>query len=70
MSEREDRSAGERAEEGQEAHLDEDLEEGASPGTVGAAGGGAAAGSLGAVSGPRRNGVMPEEAPDPTVGPD
>lgn len=43
-------------------------EEGAGP--VGALDGAAAAGSGGAVSGGKRDSVMPQEAPDPTFGPD
>jgi hypothetical protein len=70
MSERDDRPAGEGTMEGQQPHLAQDLEEGASPGTVGAADGVAATGSLGAVAGSPQETVMPEGPPDPTVGPD
>lgn len=70
MSERDDRPAGEETLEGQAPELVKDLREGASPGTVGAADGAAAAGSFGAVGGSGQNAVMPESAPDPTIGPD
>jgi hypothetical protein len=47
-----------------------DVEEGATPGTVGALDGAAAAGSVGGVGAAKPDSVMPQEAPDPSIGPD
>ncbi len=47
-----------------------DVEEGGTPGPVGALDGAAAVGSVGAVGAEKPDGVMPQEAPDPSVGPD
>ncbi len=70
MSQPDDRPAGAASGETDKDTLGGDLREGATPGTTGALDGAAAAGSVGAVSGPSGNGVMPEGAPDPSVGPD
>ena len=70
MSERDDRPAAEESTQGQEAHLAEELGEGATPGSVGAVDGAAAAGSLGAVSGLKTDSEIPRGAPDPSIGPD
>lgn len=70
MSERDDSPPAEETQEGQQSHLTQDLAEGASPGSTGALDGAAAAGSLGAVGGGPVDSVIPEGAPDPTIGPD
>ena len=61
---------GESSRDGDEDQLARSQEEGGGPGTVGALDGAAAAGSLGAVGGGKDDGAIPEEAPDPSVGPD
>jgi hypothetical protein len=65
MSERDDRPAGEESDDARA-----DVKEGATPGTVGALDGAAAAGSLGAVGADKPDSAMPQDAPDPTIGPD
>ena len=70
MSERDDRPADESSTEGSREHLVRETEEGNSPGSVGALDGPAAAGSTGAVGGAKPDSVMPQEAPDPSIGPD
>jgi hypothetical protein len=70
MSERDDRPADESSREGVREQLSRDEEEGASPGTVGALDGAAAAGSAGAVGAEQPDSVMPQEPPDPSIGPD
>ena len=70
MSERDDRPAAEETSEGQQGHLGDELAEGATPGTTGALDGAAAAGSLGAVGGGAKDSLIPEGAPDPSIGPD
>ncbi len=73
-----DSDAGGATEGGHEATLEESLSEGATPSAVGALDGAAAAGAVGAVSGSGggagglagMGSVMPEEAPDPSVGAD
>jgi hypothetical protein len=47
-----------------------DVDEGGTPGTVGALDGAAAAGSAGAVGAEKPDSVMPQQAPDPAHGPD
>ena len=47
-----------------------DLHEGGTPGNVGALDGAAAAGSVGAVGADKPDSLMPQDAPDPSVGPD
>ena len=69
MSERDDRPAAENTVEGQQEHLQEELQDGAGPAAVGALDGPAAIGSLGAVSG-RSDSEIPQAAPDPSIGPD
>jgi hypothetical protein len=70
MSERDDRPADESSREGQQEQLATGVEEGGGPGSVGALDGAAAAGSIGAVGGAKSDSVMPQEAPDPSIGPD
>jgi hypothetical protein len=70
MSERDDRPADQDDTEGRREEAARGLEEGGDAGSVGALDGAAAAGSLGAVGGPKPDSVMPQEAPDPSVGPD
>ncbi len=70
MSERDDRPADESSREGQRSSLATNMEEGGDPGAVGALDGAAAAGAIGAVGGSQRDSVMPQEAPDPSIGPD
>jgi hypothetical protein len=70
MSERDDRPADEDSREGQQEQLQRDLEEGGGPGAVGALDGAAAAGSMGAVGGGKTDSVIPQEPPDPGIGPD
>jgi hypothetical protein len=71
MSERDDRlTADEKSEGAPQAALEQELEEGAGPGAVGALDGAAAVGSLGATSTGRGGGVMPSEPPDPRDGAD
>lgn len=70
MSERSDRPADEASLETPRTQAQKDAEEGGSPGTVGALDGAAAAGGLGGVSAPKPGSVMPQEAPDPSIGPD
>jgi hypothetical protein len=55
--------------DGQQAHLDQDLAEGASPGQTDAFDGAAAAGSLGAVSGAGHDDAIPQ-MPRTPYGPD
>jgi DNA-binding response OmpR family regulator len=70
VSERDDRPADEESfDDGRERPM-QDVEEGASPGSVGALDGAAAAGSTGAVGAPKPGSVMPQEAPDPAKGAD
>ncbi|MEU0077645.1 hypothetical protein ABZY58_07010 [Micromonospora tulbaghiae] len=68
--EHDDVAAAENTTEDQQEHLVEDLNEGASPGHIGALDGAAAVGSLGAVSGPDHDSEIPGGAPDPSIGPD
>lgn len=70
MSERDNQPPVEHTPEGApRAALEQELEEGAGPGAVGALDGAAAVGSLGATSA-GRGGVMPSEPPDPRDGAD
>ncbi len=70
MSERDDRPAGESSTEGPREQLAREAAEGGGPGAVGALDGAAAAGSLGAVGGGKRESLLPQDAPDPSIGPD
>ena len=70
MSERDDRPADESSTEGSSEHVAREAEEGGSPGSVGALDGAAAAGSMGAASTRKPDSAMPQEAPDPSIGPD
>ena len=70
MSERDDRPADESSGEGPREQLARGLEEGGAPGAIGALDGTAAAGSLGAVGGGKRESLIPQDAPDPSIGPD
>jgi hypothetical protein len=70
MSERDDRPADESSREGQREQVENSAVEGGSPGTVGALDGAAAAGSIGGVGGAKPDSVMPQGAPDPSIGPD
>ena len=70
MSERDDRPADESSREGVHEQTARAATEGASGGSVGAQDGAAGAGSLGAVSTGKPDSVMPQEAPDPSIGPD
>jgi hypothetical protein len=70
MSERDDRPADESSRENAAELPRRDLAEGGDPGAVGALDGAAAAGSLGAVGSSRPDSVMPQGAPDPSIGPD
>lgn len=70
MSERDDRPVAEETRDDQQAELQKDLVEGASPGQIGALDGAAAAGSLGAVGEPEVDSDLPTGAPDPSIGPD
>jgi hypothetical protein len=70
MSERDDLPADESSREGQHEQVARSATEGGSPGTVGASDGAAAAGSMGAASVGKRDSVIPQEAPDPSIGPD
>jgi hypothetical protein len=67
VSERDDRPGDDEA---AQQHLDTEVEEGGGPGAVGALDGAAAAGSVGAVGDAKRDGAIPREAPDPSIGPD
>ena len=70
MSERDDRPADDTLDAESRAQSARNAQEGASAGSVGALDGAAAAGSLGAVGAGERDSVMPQEAPDPSIGPD
>jgi hypothetical protein len=70
MSERDDRPTDETRWEGEREALARESREGGGPGAVGALDGAAAAGSIGAVSGDKTDSVMPQEGPDPGIGPD
>jgi hypothetical protein len=70
VSERDDRPADENSREGAQEQLEASQEEGGGPGAVGALDGAAAAGSIGAVGAAKRDGAIPQEAPDPSIGPD
>jgi hypothetical protein len=70
MSERDDRPADESSREGQHEQVARSAVEGGAPGAVGALDGAAAAGSIGAVGSGKRDSAIPQEAPDPTIGPD
>jgi hypothetical protein len=70
MSERDDRPADDTLDAESREQSARNVQEGASAGSIGALDGAAAAGSMGAVGGGERGSVMPEEAPDPSVGPD
>lgn len=67
MSERDDRP---KDMDEEQPNPDTRMEEGGSPGAVGALDGAAAAGSVGAVGGAESDGAIPSEAPDPSIGPD
>ncbi len=70
MSERDDRPADESSSEGNQEQLATSQKEGGGPGSVGALDGAAAAGSLGGVGGAKMDSAIPQEAPDPSIGPD
>ena len=60
----------ERSREGVHEEVARTATEGGSPGAVGSLDGAAGAGSLGAVSTEKPGSVMPQGAPDPSIGPD
>lgn len=70
MSERDDRPADESSNEGPREQVARKAVEGGDAGSVGALDGAAAAGGLGAVSDGKRDSLIPQEAPDPSIGPD
>ena len=70
MSERDDRPADDTLDAESRSRSALNAQEGASAGSIGALDGAAAAGSLGAAGGGERDSGMPEEAPDPSIGPD
>ena len=70
MRERDDRPVDESSRAGAHEETARAATEGASGGSVGAQDGAAGAGSLGAVSTEKPDSVMPQGAPDPSVGPD
>lgn len=70
MSERDDRPADEGSRDGSREQVARSQKEGGGPGAVGALDGAAAAGSLGAVGGSEHDGAIPQQAPDPSIGPD
>jgi hypothetical protein len=69
MSERDDRTADDTL-DAESRDQSARSAEGGDAGAVGALDGTAAVGGLGAVSGSEQDNVMPEEAPDPSIGPD
>ena len=70
MSERDDRPADEASREAPRTQVQEDVDDGGGPGTVGALDGAAAAGSVGGVGAAEPDSLMPQAAPDPSIGPD
>jgi hypothetical protein len=64
MTEREERR------DAQQQDLVEDMEEGASPGAIGAVDGAAAVASAGAVTTGKPDSEIPQDPPDPRTGPD
>lgn len=66
----EERPADESSRQGEREQLAASQEEGGGAGSIGALDGAAAAGSLGAVGGGRNDRAIPQEAPDPSIGPD
>ena len=69
MSERRGRPSDVSTREEPQEQVATSQEEGGGPGSVGALDGAAAAGSLGAVGGATHGGALPEDAPDPGIGP-
>ncbi|TQN41202.1 hypothetical protein FHU33_0562 [Blastococcus colisei] len=70
MSGRNDRPAGESSDRGPHEKVARHAADGGDAGSVGALDGVAAAGGRGAVSDGKRGSLIPEEAPDPSIGPD
>lgn len=70
MSERDDRPADETLDAESRRQSAQNTAEGGDASAVGALDGAAAAGGLGAMSSGKPDSAMPQEAPDPSTGPD
>jgi hypothetical protein len=69
-SEPDERPTDEGGEQGPRERVASDAAEGGDPGSVGSLDGAAAAGGTGAVSGGKPGSLIPQQAPDPSIGPD